>query len=770
MWLFRQRTWFLLWRRYLALIDRPYRYVVEQLEDAPPDWAQTAYRTIATLILALLIFNMLDWAWRMYVKWRVGRSLVEEMIREGDGGNEAFVDTLEAAGNLERTAAMLKRERNYQRLGEVYASVSKPREAAKWYAKAKNHEAAAEQWAKAGETARAAKMMLKAGDAAQAAFFFTQAGKHPAAARAHEQAGALGEAALSWLGAKKHRKAVETARRYLETTQDALPRQVEVAQGFLDLLRDPPPKLKLPEDELDALRRLVATRLEHGKRYEDAAALFAQAGEAERAGQVYVLAGRLDKAAEWLKAAGKDIEAARIGGQHYAKIGRWREAGMAFAGGGDFLSAGKAFQRAGDLARAGDCFEKAGAYYAAGAALAQSGRHEQAIRALQKVAEDSKDYDASRALLGRCFYELHDYAHCAAALDNHLTGKRVDHGTVEYFYMLALAYEQMGKLRASQELLYKIRTVNVDFRDVKDRLSNIESRISMQVVGGTASPHQPGSSPAGAAQVMAMVANNLGSRYELERELGRGGMGVVYLARDKQLDRRVALKFLGSLVDHSDDYRKRFMREAKAAAKVNHPNIVSIYDVSATEGKSYIAMEYVEGATLRRYIAQKGGLAPREAVAVLRQVCAALAAIHAAGVVHRDLKPDNILIAKGGLVKLSDFGLAKAGDLRLTESNVVMGTPSYMAPEQAMGKAADARSDIYALGLVLHEMLTGKTWFSEGDVPQRQISEMPPSPGELVEGVPPALDALTMRCVQKDPARRFQSVREAQEALQAAEG
>jgi tetratricopeptide (TPR) repeat protein len=756
-----------LWSRYLRLIDSPFHQVVEQLESPPPEWALLAYRTALTLFIALILFNMLDWAWRKIKKLREGKSLAGDLLRE-EKEQEVFVDTLEAAAHLERTTETLKRQKNFQRLGEVYASVNRPRESAKWYVKARNYEAAAEEWAKAGETARAAKMMQKAGDHIQAAYFFSQVNEHKAAARAYEQANDPGEAALSWLRARKYKQAIHAFRRYFESTQDPVERQVDVAQGLYDLLRDPPPKLPLTEEDEDFLLRAVAERFEQAKRYDIAAELFAKQDDPARAGQVYLLAGNLEKAAEMLKAAGQDAEAARVGGRYYAKLGQWREAGVAFAGGGDYMSAGQAFQKAGDLIRAADCYEKAGAHHRAGLANAQTGRYEHAIRNLQKVPEDAKEFDLSRALLGRCFYELHDYAHCAAALDNHLTGKRVDSTTVEYFYMLALAYEQMGKLQDSQAILYKIRTVDVDFRDVKDRLSNIESRISLQLdEQGQPAAHKASVRPADATHVMAMVEDNLGKRYNLERELGRGGMGVVYLARDAQLDRPVALKFLGSLVDQSEEYRKRFIREAKAAAKVNHPNIVSIYDISATEGKSYIAMEYVDGVNLHRYVAEKGALTSRETIAIARQVCSALAAIHQAGVVHRDLKPDNVLIAKGGLVKLSDFGLAKAEGMRLTGTNVIMGTPSFMSPEQAQGKPADARSDIYSLGLVLHQMLTGKIFFNNGEVMKRQIEETPPPPGQLTPGVPSALDEVVMRCLQKNPAERYQSAQEVLAALRA---
>jgi serine/threonine-protein kinase len=272
-----------------------------------------------------------------------------------------------------------------------------------------------------------------------------------------------------------------------------------------------------------------------------------------------------------------------------------------------------------------------------------------------------------------------------------------------------------------------------------------------------------------ATQMMQNVEQSLGGRYVLEQELGRGGMGVVYRARDSQLDRPVALKFLGSMVDSSEEFRQRFIREARTAAKINHPNIVSIYDISASVGKAYIAMEYIEGPSLHKYISQRKALKPKEAVNVIVQTCSALAAIHDAGIVHRDIKPDNILLAKGGLVKLTDFGLAKAEDSRMTRTGVVMGTPSYMAPEQVLGKEADVRSDIYSLGLVLHECLTGETAFLGPDVLELQLQKMPPLPSTKAEGIPPELDAIVMRCVAKKPEERFPNVRELVSALRGLE-
>jgi len=210
------------------------------------------------------------------------------------------------------------------------------------------------------------------------------------------------------------------------------------------------------------------------------------------------------------------------------------------------------------------------------------------------------------------------------------------------------------------------------------------------------------------------------------------------------------------------------VREARAAAAINHPNIVQAYAVGEDEGLFYFAMEYVQGSTLKQVLVHGGRLVADRALAIAEQVVTALDyAWRSQGLIHRDIKPDNILIAKGGLVKLTDFGLAKAEDSRMTRTGVVMGTPSYMSPEQVLGKDADARSDIYSMGLVLYECLTGDTVFVGENVLERQLKEMPPPPGSVVEGVPPEMDTVIMKAIAKEPPDRFQTVRDFTTALRA---
>jgi len=251
-------------------------------------------------------------------------------------------------------------------------------------------------------------------------------------------------------------------------------------------------------------------------------------------------------------------------------------------------------------------------------------------------------------------------------------------------------------------------------------------------------------------------------RYAVLKKLGEGGKGIVYKARDTTLNRVVAIKMLKNPVTTGEAY-SRFMTEAQAVAKLNHPNIVSIYDIGKEDGKRFFVLEFVEGHSLRDLI-ESSPEGKCDISTILRlgmDVCSALQYAHSQAVLHRDVKPENIMIAGEGIAKLMDFGLAKMlGQPRQTQDGVIVGTVAYAAPEIALGKGADARSDLYSLGAVLYEAVTGKPPFP-GEDPVKiifsHIHDYPVSPDRLNPGVPNALAECIMKLLEKDPAKRYQS-------------
>jgi beta-lactam-binding protein with PASTA domain/predicted Ser/Thr protein kinase len=260
-------------------------------------------------------------------------------------------------------------------------------------------------------------------------------------------------------------------------------------------------------------------------------------------------------------------------------------------------------------------------------------------------------------------------------------------------------------------------------------------------------------------------------RYRLDRKIGSGGMADVWLAEDTELDRKVAVKILHDNFAQDSEFVQRFQREAQAAAGLQHPNVVGIFDRGAFDGTYFIAMEYVDGPSLKDLV--KGGMSPKDAIDFTRQILNAARFAHRKGIVHRDLKPQNVLIDDEGRARVADFGIARAGESSdITATGSVMGTAQYISPEQAQGKETTPRSDIYSIGVILYEALTGRVPF-QGDsavaVALKQVSEAPRRPSAINPNVPPALDAVVMRALAKDPDARFKDADAFLRALDAAE-
>ncbi|MBG9912599.1 serine/threonine protein kinase [Bacillus xiamenensis] len=269
-----------------------------------------------------------------------------------------------------------------------------------------------------------------------------------------------------------------------------------------------------------------------------------------------------------------------------------------------------------------------------------------------------------------------------------------------------------------------------------------------------------------------LIGKRISGRYQILRVIGGGGMANVYLAEDMILDREVAIKILRFDFASDDDFIRRFRREAQSAASLDHPNIVSIYDVGEEDDIYYIVMEYVEGMTLKEYIHTNGPLHPKEAVRIMEQVVAAMEEAHAKQLVHRDIKPHNILIDNMGNIKVTDFGIAMAlSSATITHTNSVLGSVHYLSPEQARGGLATKKSDIYSLGIVLYELISGRMPF-EGEsavsVALKHLQSEPPSVRRWNPSVPQSVENIILKAMAKDPFYRYEDASEMQKDLKTA--
>ncbi|MBQ3104411.1 MAG: Stk1 family PASTA domain-containing Ser/Thr kinase [Lachnospiraceae bacterium] len=266
---------------------------------------------------------------------------------------------------------------------------------------------------------------------------------------------------------------------------------------------------------------------------------------------------------------------------------------------------------------------------------------------------------------------------------------------------------------------------------------------------------------------MIKIGMLIGDRYEILEKIGTGGMSDVYKAKCHKLNRFVAVKVLKQEFSENENFVSKFRVEAQAAAGLMHPNIVNVYDVGNESGIYYIVMELVEGITLKKYIEKKARLSVKEAISIAIQVSMGIEAAHNNHIIHRDIKPQNIIISKDGKVKVTDFGIAKAATSNTITSNV-MGSVHYTSPEQARGGFSDEKSDVYSLGVTLFEMLTGRVPFN-GDttvaIAIKHIQEPIPSPRDFVAEIPYSVEQIVFKCTQKSPDRRYQSMTELTEDL-----
>ena len=282
----------------------------------------------------------------------------------------------------------------------------------------------------------------------------------------------------------------------------------------------------------------------------------------------------------------------------------------------------------------------------------------------------------------------------------------------------------------------------------------------------------PTSGGSGMPTTLLSLAAALEGRYQVLSELGRGGMGIVYQAYDKQLKEQVAIKLLSPLLSTDTEALERLTREVSLARRVTHPNVIRIHDIAEVNGLHYVSMEYFGGTNLKQHLKRSGSLSLLNAYQILSQMCNGLEAAHSQGVVHRDLKSQNVMVGPSGQIKIIDFGLARSVHLEgMTATGLIMGTPEYMAPEQVSGKHVDERADIYALGVILFEMLTGRVPFT-GDSPIavgfQQLKDPPPSPRSINPQIPEDVEKIILKALEKNPIHRYRNVDELRKDFESA--
>lgn len=542
--------------------------------------------------------------------------------------------------------------------------------------------------------------------------------------------------------------------------------------------------------------RLKAAELfEEVASYEKAYELYLQMGDYERAASNIQRVGDSRTAARNYEIVGKFDRAAIL----YEEIGDLPRAAKCYANAGSNLKAAKLYHQLGDDLLAAEYFELAGDYRQAGILFreleqneravenwekwlasnptdvpvafelaeiyAETARYNEAIKVLQSIQEDAQMRRDVLRLMAECFIEKGLYDVAADRLLEALGPDwKAQRDNLDLVYDLALAYERAGRLEEAKDLYSKILAVDYYYRDVIQKLEKTRERITQAraetQLAAVATPSGL-ADPFGATVTTKATKESL--RYKIIRKLGQGGMGIVYLALDTRLGRYVAWKVLPAHLAGDPEFQRRLLQEACAIAQVVHPHIVAVYDVVTNPNECFLTMEYVDGASLRVMLSREKTLPLPQALRYAKQMASALAAAHQAQIIHRDVKPENVMITSAtDEVKMVDFGLARlAEDANVTREGCVVGTVSYMAPEQIRGQNVDGRTDLYALGVVLFEMLAGRPPFVGDNILGQHLHVPPPPLTELVPHVPSSVGGFVARCLEKNPDERFANAQEA---------
>ena len=669
----------------------------------------------------------------------------------------------------EKGVELLVKNNIFEPAAQLLAGLERFREAGELLQKAGKDQSAAEMFDKAGEFGRAAELYLKSDRLSEAGRCFTAAKKWERAAETFEQMVARLRQSLEGRteGKDFERLQDQAKKAAFAWKQAGQPRR---AAEILMAARLPQyaPELFLLAGDSDRAAELFLEQ----KELKRAAELFAKAGDKRRAAEImaqyHQAEGRPDEAARFMEMAGDYLGAADI----QAHRGNHKKAAELYMKGGDsrtasemYLAAGladqavKLFEQQGDIDAAIKLCEESGnfkalaglylrrkKFFEAAQVMMDQDQKTEAEKALAQVGPDHPRYFEAQFKLGSLLLERGENQAALEKFQAMASRIMLSPVTMDYFYMLALAYEANALFPYAATLYTQLATMNYHYKDVVVRYNQLPAKMAAD-----AKRHPE--------RIKLVEGAVLDERYTLEKKLGEGGMGVVWLCQDKNLERPVAIKFLPENLKDHPEMIKSLKSEAIAMAKVNHPNIVSVYDL-ATQGMLYVVMEYVPGHTLKEMISGGKRMPVDGAVKVFRQVCEALRYAHDIKMIHRDIKPANIMWSTAKFAKVMDFGLAQMMDRARGGRTGVAGTPYYMSPEQTLGRALDHRTDIYALGVTMFELLTGRVPFVDGDIGFHHLHTRPPAPSSLNPQIPPMMENIILKCMAKDVGQRYQSVGE----------
>jgi len=644
--------------------------------------------------------------------WRSRSPAAGPSVPTGDD-NERRIQQLIEANEYEKAGDLRQAEGDSEKALALFLNCGNDNKTALCYLSMKQPRKAAELYLRMGRLAEAAHYFQSVGDWQQAANCLDIAGHDREAAELFERAGEFGRAATKLSSLGEH----ELAARLFERA----------------------------EEPYAAAESLLAAADVGPAAQRRAGELFEAASKPRRAAECFVAAGEWLRAAELFTGARDHARAA----QAFERAEVYDLAAVAYESAARLPEARENFERAGNLQRSAEIALRLGELLCAGRGFYQLGAYDRALEVLQSVPETSQERRGATLLLGQIFLEKGLLDRARERLESLNADPPATKDDLEILVTLAEIHERSGEYLRALNVLEQIVDFDESWGDVSEQLERLQERAW----GGSS-----------------ITAGSPLNRYELRGELGRGGMGVVQLAQDRELERPVAIKFLPEDLASRPSAVRMFRQEARAAAAMNHPNIVQVYDVTVVSQRPCIVMEYVQGETARQLMLASGtrersALSPRRVAEIARDICHALAYAHMQGVIHRDVKPGNIIVSSRGDAKLMDFGISKVFEAGCEGETEAKGTPQYMPPEQILGQDIDGRTDLYALGISMYEIVSGQRPFRGKDVVDQQLHRSLPDLRKVIEDIPEPLVWVIERVCRKKASERFQSAREMADAL-----
>ncbi len=692
-------------------------------------------------------------------------------------------DAFMRGGDHRRAARLFEKKGAQGRAIECYKHHGDFSEAAKVYERRGDHGAAAVEYERAEEPLKAARHYEEAGQWERAARQYEAGQRWFEAAEAYDRAGLALRAAEIYaeqlqeegleeegkdLDEEVRKRALRAAELFEAAQRWKQASQIYRAAGEPERAAE---TLKETGDFATAaallreagLKGLAAEFLDEAGDAQEAALARAEAaldkGDLAEAGAEFRRAGDLDRAAKLLKEARQFESAADL----YEQLEQWRQAMELYLEVPRYAHAARCAEEAGMLARAAEYYgqasdidgeirvlKQAGDLLKAGRLEFEHRRYEEALETLADIDSRDANYARVQELQGDIYRSQGRVEKAYSKYRAVLGDRPAEPATLPLYYKMGRALEEEPDLAGALDCYNQVVAVDAHFEDAELRVQTLRKRMRRGTMTGR---HSTGVLSSSGSQ-----GGGVGEqRYEIIEEIARGGMGIVYKAKDTVLGRVVAFKILGANLRDNPTAVRYFLREARAAAALSHSNIVTIYDAGEQEGEYYMAMEYVEGTTLKEMIRSKGALGDEKARHILRHCCKALDYAHGKGVIHRDITSGNVMATADMDLKIMDFGLAKFLKEYQNNHTQQVGTPFYMSPEQIIGQDIDFRSDLYSLGCTVFECATGSVPFFQGDLSYHHIHSPPPKPSSLNPDITQGLERVILKLLEKKPADRFEN-------------